>query len=99
VLIPIDKYIILKTSFAKYRSEKIIIDQYTLNYNANTMSMRMYNNDMLQPRKLNTRKCAHKFLATTLECNAGQCEVKSILCFFHKRYITLIKIYHTEIKV
>ena len=96
MLIPIDKYIILKTSFAKYRSEKIIIDQYTLNYNANTMSMRMYNNDMLQPRKLNTRKCAHKFLATTLECNAGQREVKSILCFFFindishlLKYITL----------
>jgi len=49
------------------------------------------NNDMLQPLKLNTQKFAHEFRATTLECNAGQCEVKSILTLFHRRYIRCIK--------
>jgi len=50
---------------------------------------------MLQPRKLNARKLAqYELRATTLECNAVQCEVKLVLTSFHKRYFTCIKAFH-----
>jgi len=52
---------------------------------------------MLQPRKLNARKLAqYELRATTLECNAVQCEVKLVLTSFHKRYFTCIKAFHTQ---
>ena len=50
--------------------------------------MRMW---MWQPRKLNAGKYAREFNATTLEYNAGLCEVNFILAFCHLRHIKHIK--------
>jgi len=49
-------------------------------------------NDMLQSLKLNTRKFAREFRATTLECAAGQCEVKLILALFQTIYRTYYRV-------